>query len=147
MFFNTAGGAALASHADRALVWAWAERQIRSHPLVAETVLHLSTGPRSARAEPVHDGETLVGALVSLGSKPASPWAGSTDDATEDRWASLTEAERTIAHQVARGLTNRETAALLFLSPHTVDYHLRHIYRKLGVQSRVELARTIRSGS
>jgi DNA-binding CsgD family transcriptional regulator len=146
MFFNTAAGAALASHADRALVWAWAERQLRGHPLVADTVLLFSGGPRSARVEPVHDGETLVGALVSIGSELTDPPDGSTEeDLAADRWASLTEAERTIAQQVARGLTNRETAALLFLSPHTVDYHLRQIYRKLGVQSRVELARTIRS--
>lgn len=148
MFFNTAAGAALASHADRALVWAWAERQIRGHRLVAETVLSLSSGSRAARAAPVYDGETLVGALVSLGSEPTGAGAGSSEaDGTADRWASLTEAERTIAHHVARGLTNRETAALLFLSPHTVDYHLRQIYRKLGVQSRVEMARATRSGS
>ncbi|WP_238155474.1 response regulator transcription factor [Kribbella soli] len=55
----------------------------------------------------------------------------------------LTDSERTIAEQVARGLTNRETAAMLFLSPHTVDYHLRQIFRTLGVQSRVELARIV----
>ena len=66
---------------------------------------------------------------------------------TASGWASLTEAERTIAHQVARGLTNRETAALLFLSPHTVDYHLRQIYRKLAVQSRVEMAHAIEANT
>ena len=43
---------------------------------------------------------------------------------------------------VAEGYTNRETAARLFLSWHTVDSHLRHIYAKLGIASRVQLART-----
>jgi hypothetical protein len=41
------------------------------------------------------------------------------------------------------GLTNRETAARLFVSPHTVTSHLRHAFTKLGVNSRVELSRLI----
>lgn len=144
MFFNTAAGATLTSHIDRAAVWAWAEQQIHAHEGVAETVLSLSRGPRLARAVPVYDGASLAGALVSIGSRPTShPNAVPPEDETAHGWSSLTEAERTIALQVARGLTNRETAALFFLSPHTVDYHLRQIYRKLAVQSRVEMARAI----
>jgi hypothetical protein len=38
-------------------------------------------------------------------------------------------------------LTNREAAKRLFLSPHTISFHLRKVYRKLGVSSRVELTR------
>jgi len=56
-------------------------------------------------------------------------------------WESLTETERSIAELVAEGYTNREVAASMFLSPHTVGYHLRHIFRKVGVDSRVELTR------
>ena len=41
---------------------------------------------------------------------------------------------------VAAGRTNREVAATLFLSPRTVEHHLRAAYRKLGVRSRTELA-------
>jgi len=52
----------------------------------------------------------------------------------------LTETERRIADLVALGRTNREVADALFMSPHTVDSHLRRIYRLLGVRSRTELA-------
>lgn len=144
MFFNTAAGDTLSAHTDRAAVWAWAEQQLHRHPGVAETVLPLSRGPRLARAVPVYDDASLAGVLVSLDPTPTS---GANVIRLEDQsargWSSLTEAERNIAQQVARGLTNRETAALLFLSPHTVDYHLRQIYRKLSVQSRVEMARVV----
>jgi DNA-binding CsgD family transcriptional regulator len=67
--------------------------------------------------------------------------AAPTDTAT--RWAMLTAAERRVAAQVANGLTNRETASALFISVHTVDYHLRQLFRKLDLRSRVELARLV----
>ena len=56
-------------------------------------------------------------------------------------WADLTDTQRMVAELVIDGLTNRGAGARLFLSPHTVDFHLRQIYRKLGIRSRVELAR------
>jgi DNA-binding CsgD family transcriptional regulator/predicted ATPase len=56
-------------------------------------------------------------------------------------WEGLTDSERTVAELVARGLTNREVAQRIYLSPHTVSFHLRKVYRKLGVATRVELAR------
>jgi DNA-binding CsgD family transcriptional regulator len=52
----------------------------------------------------------------------------------------LTPAERRVAELVAEGRTNRETASLLMVSEHTVDSHLRRVYRKLGVRSRAGLA-------
>ncbi len=58
-------------------------------------------------------------------------------------WSSLTATERTVAKFVAEGLTNREVGARMLVSPHTIDFHLRRIFRKLGVRSRVELARVI----
>ena len=41
---------------------------------------------------------------------------------------------------LGNGSTTKETAAALFLSPKTVEYHLRHIYQKLGIRSRGELS-------
>jgi DNA-binding CsgD family transcriptional regulator len=58
-------------------------------------------------------------------------------------WHSLTDGERRVALTVAEGLTNAEAGARLFLSRHTVDFHLRHIYRKLEVRSRVQLTRLV----
>ena len=51
--------------------------------------------------------------------------------------------EAKVADLVAQGLTNRQVAARLFLSPHTVDFHLRQIYRKLDIDSRVKLTRLV----
>ena len=56
-------------------------------------------------------------------------------------WADLTDTQRTVAELVVDGLTNRDVGARLFLSPHTIDFHLRQIYRRLGIRSRVEMAR------
>jgi DNA-binding CsgD family transcriptional regulator len=56
----------------------------------------------------------------------------------------LTPAERRVAVLVAEGRTNREVAAALFLTERTVASHLSHVYAKLGVRSRTELARQLR---
>jgi DNA-binding CsgD family transcriptional regulator len=56
-------------------------------------------------------------------------------------WDSLTDTERRIADLVAEGLSNRQVANRVFLSMHTVAFHLRHIFWKLGITSRVQLAR------
>jgi DNA-binding CsgD family transcriptional regulator len=55
----------------------------------------------------------------------------------------LTETEAQVAELVATGLSNRETAARLFLSVSTVESNLRRAYRKLGVRSRGELSRKL----
>jgi DNA-binding CsgD family transcriptional regulator len=57
--------------------------------------------------------------------------------------AGLTETERAVAVLVATGLTNKQVAARMFISPHTVAFHLRKVFRKLDVSSRIELARLI----
>lgn len=73
-----------------------------------------------------------MGVRHRRGPRPATRTTG---------WESLTPQERTIAYLTSQGMTNRQIAARVHLSPHTVNYHLRRIYRKLDVRSRIELAR------
>ncbi len=56
-------------------------------------------------------------------------------------WDAMTDSELAVARLVARGLTNREVAERLFVSQHTVSGHLRHVFAKLDINSRVELTR------
>jgi DNA-binding CsgD family transcriptional regulator len=62
------------------------------------------------------------------------------DPSTRD---DLTPQELRIALALAGGATTRETAAAMFLSPKTVEYHLRHVYQKLGINTRAQLAREL----
>jgi DNA-binding CsgD family transcriptional regulator len=55
-------------------------------------------------------------------------------------WASLTPSERDVVRLLSDGLPNKEIAAKLFISPRTVQSHLTHVYAKLGLSSRVQLA-------
>ena len=88
-----------------------------------------------------------AGSVRELG---AAPWA---DRAAQELRASgetarrrdvstatdLTPQERQVATLVRQGLSNRDTAARLFVSPRTVDFHLRNVFTKLAVSSRAEL--------
>ena len=100
--------------------------------------------------------EQLRAALDSFEHRGAGPWA---DRASAELAATgetrmrrgpgtideLTPQELQIALALAGGRTTRETAASMFLSPKTVEYHLRHVYQKLGIHSRDELARILAS--
>jgi len=55
-------------------------------------------------------------------------------------WESLTSTEKAVSRLVAEGLTNGAVARQLYISPHTVNTHLRHVFSKLGVPNRVALA-------
>ncbi len=85
------------------------------------------------------DAGRVRGRLRDLGirrrlSSPARPASG---------LGSLTDSERAVTDLVAQGLTNREVSERLFISPHTVNTHLRHAFAKLAIRSRVELTRTL----
>lgn len=66
---------------------------------------------------------------------PVDPGPGTPPD-----WGVLSEREREIAALAGRALTNRQIAHRVGISPHTVNYHLRQVFQKLGMASRVELA-------
>ncbi len=77
----------------------------------------------------------LRAAGESTDTKPARP--------PENPSENLTPQQLQIARLVAEGATNREVAASLFLSPRTVDHHMRNIFTKLGIRSRIELTKVM----
>jgi DNA-binding CsgD family transcriptional regulator len=94
----------------------------------------------------------LRSALESFRAMGAVPWAERAEaelrasgETARNRDLStaeqLTAQELQIARLVAEGLTNKEIAAQLYLSPRTVDYHLRKVFTKLGITSRAKLVR------
>ncbi|WP_328349642.1 LuxR family transcriptional regulator [Mycobacterium sp. NBC_00419] len=65
--------------------------------------------------------------------------------ATRSTGAILTEAERRVAEHAAAGLSNKEIAAILYLSAKTVEMYLSNAYRKLGIRSRTQLNEHLRT--
>ena len=115
----------------------------------------LALGLRRRRSQRLADAQAaLHEALAYFERSGAEPWARqaraeviASGEPPPRRAAgclrSLTPQELQVALAVARGATNREAAAALFLSPKTVEFHLGNIYRKLGVRSRTELVRRV----
>ena len=64
---------------------------------------------------------------------------------TDADTSQLTPQELQVALAVGRGATNKQAAAQLYLSPKTIEKHLGSVYRKLGVQSRAQLAAVLAS--
>ncbi len=89
-------------------------------------------------------GARLWAERVRIELRASGQTARKADPSTLD---DLTAQELQIAHFVAEGLTNRDVAAQLFLSPRTIDFHLRNVFRKLGISSRIELSRLDLAGS
>ena len=64
------------------------------------------------------------------------------EEGTDDVAQSLTDRENQVLQLLARGLANKQIAAVLGISEHTVKFHVSSIYTKLGVTSRTEAVRT-----
>jgi DNA-binding CsgD family transcriptional regulator/RecA/RadA recombinase len=122
-------------------------------PDVFETArTRLAYGARLRRTgRRVRAREELRTAIETFDALGAAPWSdlartelGATGERARKRDAStldqLTPQELQIALLLAEGRTTREAAASMFLSPKTIEYHLRNIYRKLDVRSRPELS-------
>jgi transcriptional regulator of acetoin/glycerol metabolism len=141
---TNAAAARLLGAADHPSLWAWAT----DAPISTATPLQLSSGTTvMATAEPVRSRTRIVAVVVRIATANTIPTSSSRahppGPATRFGWASLTVSELAVAERVARGHTNREVAADLYMSPHTIDTHLRHIYTKLAITSRVQLTRLV----
>jgi DNA-binding CsgD family transcriptional regulator len=145
-----AGEEEFAAHFVRALRW---------HDGVASPFERARTelcyGERLRRARRRSDArEPLRRALAAFEALGAEPWAGrarrelaATGERARKREPStaarLTPQELQVAQLVAEGATNKEAASALFVTPKTIESHLNHVYRKLGIRSRVELPRML----
>jgi len=123
---------------DRPVLWDMARQAVGS--LAAEPLAFTTRGGTTlmGSVKPVYERGTMIAALVEFRA-PGEPTARAARPSFG--WDSLTPSERGLIRLIADGLTNREAAARLYVSHHTVDSHLRHIFRKLGIHSRVQLAR------
>jgi DNA-binding CsgD family transcriptional regulator len=106
--------------------------------LVKGIIERRASHPRGARA-------ALGQALGIFGHLGAPLWAAKASRelaaiALRTPTDGLTETEHRVAALIAQGRTNREAAATMFVTENTVQTHLRHIFQKLGVRSRTELA-------
>ncbi|MFI9561139.1 response regulator transcription factor [Nonomuraea endophytica] len=93
--------------------------------------LYLNCGAR-------HDVTRVQRKLCRLGVTQAGSLGA---DRPTSGWESLTSAELRVVRAIVDGRTNKEAASILFLSPHTVDSHLRRVFAKLNINSRVELTK------
>ncbi len=152
------GASELLQSRDRRMLWDWARNVLESGSGSPMNMVLGNGVSVAAHCEPVAHQDHLVGAVLhlSLDDPKRDRTGGPTATELRDKgaivpldpylltgWAELTDAERAVADLVAQGLTNKQTAKRMIMSHHTVDYHLRSVYRKLGVSSRVEVARLL----
>jgi DNA-binding CsgD family transcriptional regulator len=116
---------------DAASVFASHGRLGDARVLLAEALDHYEALGASRFEARAHAALRAVGARRGRRGSRERPLTG---------WDSLTKSERAVAKLVAEGQTNREVAQRLYISPHTVNTHLRHIFGKLEVSTRAALA-------
>ena len=146
-------GLVAAANADIERAQSLLEQAVAEHEAVGDpfgrsrALLALGLARRRARQKRAAR-EAIEAALAGFDELGSTSWATRARAELErvggrTRVDGLTPAERRVADLVAQGRTNREVAAALFLGERTVAGHLTHIYAKLGVRSRTELARTL----
>lgn len=144
--------------ADPEVDWQFA-RAVEHHSRTLDSFelarTQLANGSRLRRARRRVDARPpLRASLAIFETLGAVPWADqaaielrATGETAQRRDANalgaLTPQEQQVARMLAGGRTTREAAAALFLSPKTVEYHLRHVYTKLGIRSRSELVSSL----
>ncbi|WP_326580292.1 AAA family ATPase [Actinacidiphila glaucinigra] len=112
-----------------------------THGRTDEAVAALEEAARlTAASGAVHDHERVRRLLRDLGVRAAGMPRRA---AATSGWESLTESELKVVPLVAEGLTNRAIADRLYVSVHTVNTHLKHVFTKLGINTRVELTRLV----
>jgi DNA-binding CsgD family transcriptional regulator len=147
-------GLVAAAEGDVARAASLLERALAQHEEVgdpfgtARALLGLGIVRRRARKKRSAR-DAIQAALDGFEQLGAEAWAGKARSELgriggRTREEGLTPAERRVAALVAEGRTNREVAAALFVTERTVSSHLSHVYAKLGVRSRTELARRLR---
>lgn len=105
-----------------------------------EAVHHLTRALRGYQAMgAASDTERVRGRLREFGVRRR--YRAHAGERPTSGWQSLTETERVVSEQIAQGLNNQQVASQMYISVHTVAFHVRQIFRKLNVGSRVELAR------
>jgi DNA-binding CsgD family transcriptional regulator len=111
---------------------------------LGRTLLVKGTIERRGKRQPT--ARATLGEALSIFDRLGAPlWAAKAERelarvAVQGPTDGLTETERRVAALVTRGRTNREVAAAMFVTENTVQTHVRHIFQKLGVRSRTELA-------
>jgi len=138
---------AASAHLQRALV---AHEEVPQPFELARTLLALGKLERRAKRKRASR-EALDRAAAIFAGLPAPLWKAKADDelarlGLRSVPGGLTETEALIAELAATGMTNPEIAAAAFVSRKTVEANLSKVYRKLGVRSRVELARRLPQG-
>lgn len=91
--------------------------------------------------KPVDDEQLLEAVQQAVRQHVASRERQQADQAARERFAQLSEREREVLSHIARGLTNKEIARVLALSPRTVETHRANLFAKLGCESLVQLIR------
>jgi predicted ATPase/class 3 adenylate cyclase/DNA-binding CsgD family transcriptional regulator len=131
-------------HAVRLLGAASAIRQTLALPLfkVYDDQYHaLVTSLRNTMADSEFEAAWAEGAALSTEEAIAYAQRGRGErKRPSSGWGSLTPTELDVVRLVAEGIPNKDIATRLFVSPRTVQSHLRHVYNKLGLASRVQLA-------